>query len=278
VDGTIDVDGRQHFVRLTEARRVSAMDDTHTVLMLPGFTEMVDRGSARNLHDAVVGHYPYSRVLSIATDGVGLPCRRLGWREGLELNFDTMASDRLAIAERLHTGPVTMINVSMGTVIGLQLALCNLREQRVELEHIVNHSHAQVPLSHVPRDMVARFLPHIAIDSAHEVARRPGPLLDHALGSLAILATHWPSYLGNIKNLLTGTSPADMYKVAEQVPTTYISGDRDPLAQRELLMRLQQALPGQINVVLLSGRGHASSTNAATAAHDIASIDSRAEI
>jgi pimeloyl-ACP methyl ester carboxylesterase len=276
VTATIDIAERRHLVHVTEARRADPSGESHTVLMLPGFTETVERGSGRNLHDAVSNHYPYSRVLSIATDGVGLPCRRLGWQEGLSLNFDTMADDRLQIAEQLSAdGPVTMVNVSMGSVIGLKLALQNLREQRLQLEHIINHSHAQVPLGHIPRDMIARFLPHIAVDGLREAIRHPAPFVEHALGSLALLAQA-PSYLGNIKNLLGGSNPADMYAVAEQVPTTYISGEHDPLAQTELLMRLQQALPGQVNIVQLPGRGHASSLDATQAARDIASIDSRA--
>ncbi len=277
VSATIDIEDRRHFVRLTEALRPDLAGENHTVVMLPGFSEMVDRGSGRNLHDAVTRHYPSSRVLSIATDGIGLPCRRLSWRQGLGLDFNTMASDRLSIAEHLaEEGPITMVNVSMGSVIGLRLALQNLREQRVDIEHIINHSHAQVPLTHVPRDMVARFLPHIVLDSAREVVRHPGPLVDHALGSLAILASHAPSYVGNLKNLLAGTDPADMYTVAEAVPTTYISGDRDPLAQRELLTRLERALPGQVHVVWLAGRGHAASLDAMAAARDIAGVDLRA--
>jgi len=277
VSATIDIAERRHFVRLTEASRADPANSRHTVFMLPGFTETVDKGSGRNLHDAIATHYPYSRIVSVATDGVGSSCRRVGWQAGFGLDFDTMAADRLSIAEMLSgDDPVTLATVSMGSVIGLQLALRNLYERRINLERIVNHSHAQVPLGHVPRDMAIRFLPHIAVDGLREAVRRPAPVVAHLVGSLALLAHHLPAYAGNLKNLLAGTDPADMYAVAEQVPTTYISGDRDPLAQRELLTRLQQALPGQVAVLRLPGRGHASSLDATTAARDIASVDDHA--
>ena len=274
VSGFIGVAGRTHFVRITEASRPAPGVDDHTMFMLPGWTEMVERGTGANLHDAVAERFPASRILSIATDGVGMHCQPLSWDESMHLSFSTQGSDRLEIAAVVAAeGPTTLAPVSMGTVIGLETALLNLSKQRLQLEHIINHSHAQVSLAHVPIDMVLRFPLHMAFDGVREGIQHPKEAADAILGFLAIVATHAPAYAGNLRNLLRGTDIRNVFRVAQDVPTTFIFGTKDPLKQEKQLRRLERALPGQVRLMPIPGKGHAVSLDSKRAAQDFAKAD-----
>lgn len=266
------IEDREHLVHITEPTRPNP--DHHLVASFPGMLEMIDFGSGLARHNALAAAYTSSRIVSVATDGVGVLCPKLEWGQSMHLTFRTMASDRLTITSMIaQNGPTTMVDVSMASRIGLEMAKQNLYNPVLTIERIINRSHAQVPLRHVPNDMVWKFTRHVLREHIHEVVRHPGIPREQMLGMIATIAAQMPAYVGNVKNLLRGASLKDVYEVASVVPTNYLSGTRDPLTQPTQLMKLQKTFPKNVGVQLLEGQGHNGFLNVARTIQEILSID-----
>ena len=278
IRATAQIDGRTHLVRITEARCVPESGSEHTVIMLPGLLERVDSGPGGELHEALAAEFPNSRLASIATDGVGPHRPPLSLREAWELGFDTMAADRLQLAEAVASGPVTLVGISLGSILALLVALRNLNHDTppIHIRHAVDHSHALVPPGNVPKNVLLQFVPHMLQEMLRK-SQREGMTKMAAvrglLGSVALHAPHMVSYGSNIKNVVRGTKPAKLFKVAEAIPMTFISGEGDPLGQKELLDYLQASYPDTVRVMWLPDVGHSSCLEAGQVAAAIAAAE-----
>ena len=271
-----------HSARITEPdsrnpRNTSAID---TVVMLHGYTEMIDAGTGKNLHDALAPHYPDKRLISIATDGVGRYCQRVGWVDALRKDFSTMARDRHRLINVLAgTGKVTLLDVSMGSVIGIELLhfdsllpddvpIDHPLDRRLNFDAIIHHSSAQVPPGRIISDMIIRFLPHIYKDGL----RVHGSMPHRAQGLLKVALAYprsTPALIGNLIHLLMGIDPRKVASLAAKFPTGYISGEHDPLAQNKCHLDLSANNPKNVSVYIKPGAGHADCLNAAVAAQDV---------
>jgi len=274
VHAFMNVEGRTHALRITEASDTTGGVSQPDIYMLPGFSEMTDMGSAKRFHTAVARQLPGSRVISIATEGVGAVSKPLLPASAARMSFNRMALDRLRIMQALsEDNPVTLLTVSMGSVIGLRLAHKNLQlpaDRQIDIRHIVNHSHAQVPLDRVHPDLTVRFPLHVVDELRREGGRIPGVVIAHALGAAAFWPKQAVSHLRNMINFVPGTPEALTHTIAKQYPTTYLSGTRDPLAQPALLARLERAYPQHVNVKWLQGLGHLATAFAEREARTVA--------
>ena len=284
---TLDVqlDCVTHSTRITEpeAEYRARTQPLDTIVMLHGYTEMIDAGTGKNLHDALAPHFPDQRLISIATDGVGRYCQRVGWKEGLSKDFTKMAIDRHRLVNVLKgSGRITLLDVSMGSVIGIELLAYNtqlktgqLSEQAtdpwLDIAAVIHHSSAQVPPGRVIPDMVMRFLPHIYRDT-----RRVSTTMSRPAQGIVQTAIAYPRSLpalaGNLVQLLRGTNPEKVLATALAYPTGYISGQHDPLAQNDDRLRMAQRHPGQVITYVKPGAGHADCLDAQAAANDIANM------
>lgn len=268
----IEVDGHNHFARITEADEAHVADPEAipTIFMLPGLTEMVDGGTAKDLHDDLALRFPESRVVSIATDGVGIHTAPLSFRDGLHRTFDEMADDRLTLMNALQGGGgITLVAISMGTAISVKLLERNSQlGNPLPIEAFIAHSHAIVPKGRVLQDMVGKFLPHIGKDVIEVAKHQP---IKKLLGCLAVrrgFRQSMPAMASNIVHLLKGSEWSEFFHVASEYPTGIISGAKDPLRQEALCKQLAIAVPSTV-LYIRQDIGHGACLDSNSAANDI---------
>lgn len=285
---TANLGGIDYSLRVTEAERSTGgiNDEVDSVVMLPGFTEMIDTATGCSLHKALSRHFPERRIISIGTDGVGAHTASIGWKEGWHKDFTAMAEARhKLISAFAGRGVVTLVGVSMGSVLSNRLLAYDLQlqsdrfmrkqtgSQPLDIDAAVFHSHALIAPGHVPVDMFLRFLPHVPIDVGRVGLESES---DNRLASLLKLSVSLPkaapALAGNIKNLVQGTTDQALYSVSGNFPTGFVSGERDPLRQEDRLRRLETAMPEMVSVNIVKRVGHAACFDAPTAARHIAEM------
>jgi pimeloyl-ACP methyl ester carboxylesterase len=285
---TADLDGIAYSMRITEAELKSGgiNNDVNTVVMLPGFTEMIDVATGCSLHKSVAAQFPDRRIISIGTDGVDAHSARIGWKEGWQKDFPAMAEARhRLIGAFAGGGTITIVGVSMGSVISNRLLAYDtgLRTNRftrrrtgnhpLEIDAAIFHSHALVAPNLVPTDMVLRFLPHIPVDVVRVgVGSESDGRSANLIRLIQSIPKAMPALMGNAKNILQGTSDEELFAVSSHYPTGFVSGRLDPLRQEARLRRLRDALPSMVSYKFVEGVGHAACLDAPTAAHDIAEM------
>ena len=271
------IEDRAHLLRITEPEENQITEDqpTPTFFHLPGFTEMPDGGTAKYLHDDLAEVLPHARIVTVATDGVSRYGQKVDWAEGTAKTFEGMAADRLALAKWIaQEDPVVLLGISMGTPIIKKMLVLNEVTRKigapydVNIMQVINHSHACVPGSRIPVDMVLKFIPHIVRDGWRESRNNR----DKLLGFVAVAKAFGkaaPAMAGNIKNLIKGISTEESIEAARAYDTAFISGDRDPLAQLNMLQGLAHEVPS-ILLHIKRDIGHAACLNSSEAAQDIA--------
>lgn len=267
----MEINGNRHALRITEPVPGTPADHQDVIDMLPGFTEDPSTGTARNLHNDVASENPFSKTVSISSDGVSKHDSPLNFRDILRRRFRDMAEDRLEITRELAGDRAVLLScLSMGTVIGLDMIEANLEAPEAIINHkgTIFHSPAIVERRRIARDMALRFPPHIGLDSFKQTLRHPGS----ALKTLHV--PHFPlcAYSSEIVNLLQGTSLQKLEGVVAETKLGVIAGDKDPLAQIDMWEDMMKIFPENVILRIKHGEGHGMSVNSKIAARDISEV------
>ena len=274
-----------HCARVTEpaANRDSVTESLDSIIMLPGCLEMIDAGTGKNLHDALAPHFPNKRIISIATDGVGRYCQKIGWRQGLTKNFQSMATDRHRLINILKgDGTIDLVDVSMGSMISLELLAFNTtlpqeavatsqQDRWLDISAVVHYSSAHVTPGRVVPDIGLRFGPHIYYDSLKMLGVL-GSLPTGHVAMLKALPRSLPAIVGNGMHILKGVDPKKKAAAARDYHTGYCTGQNDPLGQLEQTRQLAELYPGTVTLQIKPNTGHAACMDAKAAATDIANM------
>lgn len=248
--------------------------DPDMIALIPGFSEMVEHGTAKAFHDRVAPYYPRSSMLSFATDGVSRYGPSLGLKEGWNKTFEDMATARRKLIRALGgNGSTTIFNVSMGAPITKRLALQNMYAEEdglddwINIQSLISISHALMPRVSAPRD-IGKFILHMPVSGVMKAVHHPQAARDLVpiIGSLPRSA---PAMAGNVRNLLGGFEWSDVAAVASTYPTGFIIGTQDPLRKQELCQDLAAQMPDQVRVKVCEGEGHAYLLDAETAAGEV---------
>jgi pimeloyl-ACP methyl ester carboxylesterase len=283
--GFIDVLDHPHLVRVSEPQPGLVADGApikHRIL-LPGWTEVADGGTAKKLHDAVARANPDERTVTIATDGMSVHGHALAYSQAIERPFHGMAQARQHITKRLAgDAPVEVIGTSMGSVLALMTALHNIHTDDQNKVNIVGLKFlspgiiaSQIPKHEAFRPSLdstagrigtfVKFLGHMGVDSIRESARHPADALDAVLGFMAVSAAiakepdKATAVLGNLLQLMEGTPWENIKTVAEHYPITVITGSKDTLREEAQLETLKAMYPHSFNFKIVRGKGHAMS-------------------
>lgn len=281
----IELGDDQHYVRITEPESQSPTQPLDSIVMFHGFTEMIDTGTGRNLHDALAPHFSDKRIISIATDGVGRYCQKLSGKKALGRTFSDMAVARHRLINAVSgDGTVSLVGVSMGSVIGLNVLAFDstlpaintlnpdsVSDRKLPIAAVVNHSHAQVPFDRILPDMIIRFPRHIARDGyrKHRTLEKPA---DGIVAAMRGYPRSLNAMTGNLLNLLRGTDYRDVAAAGSRYRTGYISGALDPLCQPLQLTRLAHQNPDTVRIHIKPGFGHAACLDAVSEAREIAEM------
>lgn len=248
--------------------------DPDNVITLLGFSEMVEHGTGKRLHDELANQYPFSLVGSLATEGVSAFGPRLGFKEGWSKKFDEMAAARLLLIRALGgNGTTTLVPTSMSSVIVNHMAIQNMYAQEdgltdsINLASIINVSHALMPRQTVVRD-VGKFLLHMPVSGAKKALQHR----NEAIGLMPVaraLPRSVPGMAGNVRNLLEGSDWSDVAVVASTYPMGFIIGELDPLRQLEHCIDLAEHLPDSVKVKICDDEGHALSLDGQNTAREV---------
>ena len=281
----VNLGSTEHCVRITEpsddgAQATAPLD---SIVMLHGYTEMIDAGTGKNLHDAIAPHFPDKRIISIATDGVGRYCHKVGWREGLTKSFRSMAIDRHRLINVVGGGgSISLFDVSMGSMIGLELLDYNTRlpqesfamndqDRRLDIEAVIHHSSAHVTRGRIGPDVLMRFPTHICCDSLKMQLALKAFTPGHA-AVVRALPRSLPALTGNGLNILKGVDAKKRLAAARDYRTGYIIGQNDPLGQRKQMLQLATLYPDTVKLHIKPHTGHAACMDARSAAADFATM------
>lgn len=273
---TIEMDGFTHAVRVTAP--IQGQASGVSVVHLPGFTEVIESGPGKAIHDRLAEVMPYVKVVSIASDGVGNLGEKLTldnmWDHGLE----GMAEERIKLIKALcGNGQVVLQGLSMGSVIANIIAELNNRQQELSKLNLLHFDTALVTPENVRAYMLGLFLPSMFSDVPREfvtMCRRYGPV--EAMKRLVIRPEHLsgnllPSVVEGI-DLKKGMEFNRIRRVVSAVGATTVSGQFDPLAQFGMWKHLKRSHNDGIHISTVKFRGHGMVADGAAAADKMHSV------
>ncbi len=280
--GTIEVDGYNHLVRISEANPdlVDSYSPSPHRFIFGGLTEASDTGAAKALHDTYAIIHPNEVTVSIATDGVSVHGEALPASKALHNPFLKMAADRRRMIIKLagREAPVSITGRSMGSVIALYAAYENLlAEERqsfnLESSHWLSPGiiAVDIPESESFRQsldgkaaklkLFGDFLRHVAVDCSREGINHPLQSAEAVTGILSMYSAYIKSptklaaVAGNLNQLKEGVPYHIIKLVASNTKVVVTAGDKDPVADPELMFRLQELYPNTFSFTQVKG-GH----------------------
>ncbi|HSH55342.1 MAG TPA: hypothetical protein VK983_00790 [Candidatus Limnocylindrales bacterium] len=271
-------------LRITEPSVESRDSKKKILAQTVGWTESPNEGAAREFHDHIAELNPEHTVISISTEGISERCHNLPLAEALHTSFKTMATNRLDFLEPIaEDAEVSLWGVSMGTVVGNEMALQNLSAPRVEIVEVGHHDPALVPPENVLQDMIIEFPGHVTYDIMRESALHPILAVRCMLGNSysinPVRALHRSITLtGNALALMQGTPVEKIEAVVAGYPKVgVVAGGRDPLFQRNMWRELQREHPDTLEILVDENAGHASTINTPVAATNMQTVFERLE-
>lgn len=277
----IELDGFVHGVRVTEP--VAGQDLGINLVHLPGFTEVIESGPGRAIHDRFAVELPGFRVISIASDGVGNTGEKLTVENMWDHGVEAMAEERYKLLQALCADmPLIIQGVSMGSVETYGILDRDIRNGHNLNAYALNFDTALVTPDNVMTDMIGMFTPSMVIDTPREfvyMSIRYG--VKAALGRVMMSPSHLrgnilPSIV-EVNDLRKGTRYERIERVAKNVGTTTISGQLDPLAQFRMWRHIKQDVGG-LHIARVAGRGHGMVADGAAAADKMIHVMNRYEI
>lgn len=255
----VKVNDTWHTLRKTAAQEDAQI--TRKIYHLPGFTEVVDAGTAYNLHNGMAEIFPEDDIVTIATDGMTKYGKKSGIKEGLTKSFGDMAEDRIDLMRFFNTenDETILMGVSMGTVIGSRVAKRNLErpgDRRTRLDRLLFVSQAHVEEHDAPRVMIAEFLPHMAVNGIATAVRHPKDVIKCAGLVTAFRPQHLASLGGNLVNLLKGVHFNETQAICKEYPISIVTGGKDPLLQQASWDLLVKQSPDNVTMTVLADEGH----------------------
>jgi pimeloyl-ACP methyl ester carboxylesterase len=237
----------------------------NVIISFPGFTETIEGTIRKQLQEHLSYQFPRSRIVSVASDGIGATGDRYTWYEREKHSVEEMGRTRLEIAKDLAGDTAVYgMGTSMGSIILHHMTRENLAtpssSDHIDLRGNYLLSPALVDPKNIIRDMGVLFLPMFVGDTLHELFAKTAPkesiTLMKQLGHYGLIPYDAPAMLNQLIGLFLGTKESDVADVIEQVPTVVVAGERDPVAQWHMWRRIEKRFPEQLYLEVVAGRGH----------------------
>lgn len=258
-------------VRVTEPTPdTSEAESPEVIFHVPGFTELVDAGTAKDLHDEIAKSFPHHRVVSIGTDGVSRYGATMDTVTALSRDFDEMAEARLDLIRHFSDGRLSILaGVSMGTVLSVISAGKNLLRQpedQANIDQLVFISTAILDQDSAPKVMLGSFVGHMILSTPGKAVRHPRQTLNLLHSLRRYKREHVAALAGNVRNLIKGIDDELIDGVIDCYHSTVISGSRDPLVQLKQWLKRHSDAPHTLTLDIREGEGHALTLNSKEAA------------
>jgi hypothetical protein len=255
----IELDGYTHAIRETQPE--TSEDTGITFTHFPGFSEIIEAGSAKTLHESVAAHMPGVRVISVASDGIGPTGEKLTRENYKDHGVNEMAERRLKLLKALcGDEPVIANGTSMGSVLVAKMLL-----EDANTGHNLNafssyYASAIVEPSKTRLFMATLFPVSMMLDTPREVIRMAVKRSPSSLSELAAMLEHRRgdslAMVIQAATLLGGMAVHEITKVSREYRGGLtISGQFDPLAQFGMWRELKRG-HDLVHIQSVPLRGH----------------------
>jgi pimeloyl-ACP methyl ester carboxylesterase len=294
--------GREHLFLVTEPDPDTGVDrqEALNTVFLPGLTEMGDRGSAREFHNAYAKHHPDRRVITRATEGISHTGKLRHTSEGGDRRLADMAADNLVLLPRItEDGPIELSGTSLGTYIAMLTAeqdlaanpndQLNLRKLKLVASAVVardipeseSFRDAEVNEDIVRAELTMRFLQHLAPDLLRMVVSNPAEILKCApiIGAYALFPHKAPSrtkaILADFNDVQQGMEWSTVKRIAQEHEIWVLGGQHDPLVQFQAPQweALAKLYPRHVHHKIVAGKGHLMTADAHGTVKELAKME-----
>lgn len=255
----VEIDGYGYGVRETLPARGD--DSGLTVTHFPGFTELIENGSAHKLHSSLATELPDVRVISVASDGIGTTGEKLTAKNFRDHGMKEMGEGRANLLQALvGDEPVIVSGCSMGSDIEQEMLSYDARHGHNLNAYPIGYASAVVPPERTGLTMLALFPLCMALDTPREILRmviKYGP--KHVLSLADMLEERQGDALPLLRqatSLLGGVSIETVKEVAHAYRGGItISGVYDPLRQPDMWREVRSENP-DVHIKNVGRRGH----------------------
>lgn len=260
----VTVNGFGYGIRQTypDADAKNGMNIVH----FPGFGEVIESGSAYNLHTSLASQFPEARVVSVASDGIGTIGEKLNLGNALNHGIKGMAEGRLKLLEALFGDqPVMVTACSMGSATTQEML-----HQDITVGHNLNiypiyYDTAVVEPNKTFLLMGVAFPLHMLLDTPIEIGRILGSDGTPHLKELAKMAEQRGGdvlpMLVEVAGLMGGVAVEMTAKVSETYKGMTISGVSDPLRRVRKWAQIKKEHSPELHIVGVPWRGHGMAAN-----------------
>ena len=220
-----------------ETRPVGDVAPGITFVHIPGFTELIEVGSARDLHDSLANTLPDARVISIASDGIGPTGEHLHLDNFKDHTVKIMGEERAQLIEALVGEDPTIVSAcSMGSVISCEMLNFDAQHGHNLNAVPINYASAVVTPEKAFLIMAVLFPLHMSGDIPRAIIHSALKYGAHHMQNMAhMLEDRGPDILAmsvQVASLMGGVALSSVERVSATYPGGgNISGRYDPLAQ-----------------------------------------------
>jgi hypothetical protein len=255
----VTIDGFGYGIRETypDADAANGLNIVH----FPGFGEVIEAGSAYNLHTSLATQFPGARVVSVASDGIGTISEKLTAGDVFEHGIKGMGEGRGKIIKALFGDqPVLVTSCSMGTAIVQEMLQDDLNYSHELNVYPLYYDTAVVEPGKTILLMGVAFPAHTIFDVSFELIRAVAngdfreikelaKMVEQRGGDGLPMFVEAVSLMGGIAVKVTG-------KVSEVFKGTTISGISDPLRRNRKWGHVKSEYCPDLHIVTVPWRGH----------------------
>ncbi len=268
----VTIDGFGYGIRQThpDADLANGLNIIH----LPGFGEVIESGSAYNLHTSLASQFPGARVVSVASDGIGTIGEKLTIGNAFDHGIRGMAEGRSKLIQALFGDQPTLVTAcSMGSAEVQEMLHRDIIEGHKLNVYPINYDTAVVEPSKTPLLMGVAFPLHMLVDTPIELTRivtsnsRPqiselAKMAEQRGGDLLPMFVQVVGLMGGIAVQMTGN-------VSKVYKGMTISGVSDPLRRARKWKFVQEEYSPELHIVGVPWRGHGMAANGYNAGRKI---------
>jgi len=294
--------GREHLFLVTEPDPETGVDlqEALNTVFLPGLTEMGDRGSASEFHNAYAKRHPDRRVITRATEGISHTGKLRYTSEGGDRRLAHMAADNLVLLPRItEDGPIELSGTSLGSYIAMLTAeqdlaanpndQLNLKRLKLVASAVVardipdseNFRDAELNEDIVRAELTMRFLQHLAPDLLRMAVSHPADILKCAsiIGAYALsphkARNRAKAILADFNDVQQGMEWSTVKRIAEEHQIRVLGGEHDPLVQFQAPQweALAKLYPDNVQHRIVKGKGHLMTADAHGTVKELAAME-----
>jgi hypothetical protein len=231
------------------------------IIHFPGFGEVIEAGSAYNLHTSLATQFPGARVVSVASDGVGTISEKLSLGNVFDHGIKGMGEGRGKLIKALFGDqPVLVTSCSMGSAITQEMLDLDVHNGHNLNVYPLYYDTAVVEPGKTWLFMGVMFPGHTVLDVSFELMKTLVSGDYQEIKELAKMAEQRGGdglpMMAEVIGLMGGIAISVSGHVSEVYQGTTISGASDPLRRNSMWGHIKKEYNPNLHIVRVPWRGH----------------------